>query len=176
MRLFIAVQFHPSIRESLVRCQRDLKAHGLSGNYTAAENLHLTLTFIGEYADPELVLDAMEETRFEPFRIRLSGSGSFRDLFWTGIEENGALTSYVKRLRRALAEKGIPFDRKKFSPHITLIRKVRIGGRPVTGKELAELLQSAALPKGEMTVDHISLMRSDRGRNGMIYTEIGSVS
>jgi len=29
----------------------------------------------------------------------------------------------VWRLRRALAEKGIPFDRKNFNPHITLVRK-----------------------------------------------------
>ena len=30
----------------------------------------------------------------------------------------------------------------------------------------------AAVPKAGMIVDHISLMRSDRGKNGMIYTEI----
>ncbi len=27
-----------------------------------------------------------------------------------------------------------------------------------------------------MTVSRVSLMRSDRGKNGMIYTELGSVS
>ena len=27
-----------------------------------------------------------------------------------------------------------------------------------------------------MTVDHIALMKSDRGKNGMIYTELGTVS
>ena len=26
-----------------------------------------------------------------------------------------------------------------------------------------------------MTVDHIALMKSDRGKNGMIYTELGTV-
>ena len=32
------------------------------------------------------------------------------------------------------------------------------------------------VPAVSMTVDSISLFRSDRGKNGMIYTEIGSVS
>ena len=30
------------------------------------------------------------------------------------------------------------------------------------------------IEKAAMTVSGISLMRSDRGRNGMIYTEIGT--
>ncbi len=30
-------------------------------------------------------------------------------------------------------------------------------------------------PKGSMVAARVSLMRSERGRNGMIYTEIGSV-
>ena len=31
------------------------------------------------------------------------------------------------------------------------------------------------LPTGEMDVHEISLMRSDRGKNGMIYTRIGNI-
>ena len=36
----------------------------------------------------------------------------------------------------------------------------------------AEVSWSLADGKATMTVDHISLMRSDRGKNGMIYTEL----
>ena len=69
----------------------------------------------------------------------------------------------MRRVRRALAQQEIPFDRKRFSSHITLLRRARghvpeLRTEPVT-----------------MTVNAISLMRSDRGRNGMIYTELGSV-
>jgi 2'-5' RNA ligase len=60
----------------------------------------------------------------------------------------------------------VPFDRKKFSPHITLMR--RAGGR-LSGMQEEEM---ASLFGASMTVDHISLMRSDRGRHGMIYTEL----
>ena len=77
------------------------------------------------------------------------------------------LIGYVKRLRRALAEQGIPFDKKRFSPHITLIRKYSCrGGREISVSDP---------PKGSMVATKVSLMRSERGKNGMIYTEIGSV-
>lgn len=64
---------------------------------------------------------------------------------------------------RALAANEIPVDRKRFSPHITLIRKASrdAAGIPITPET--------------MTVRTISLMSSKRGRNGMIYTEVGTI-
>ena len=123
MRLFIAIRLSDGIRDGLSAIQRELRNHGVRGNYTKVENLHLTLAFIGEYSDPVFVLEVMRSVPFEPFPLRIEGFGSFGRLDWCGIGENAALLSYVKRLRKALAENGVPFDRKKFSPHITLIRK-----------------------------------------------------
>ena len=40
-----------------------------------------------------------------------------------GVKGNQKLKTYVKDLRGALKEAGIPFDNDKFVPHITLIRK-----------------------------------------------------
>jgi 2'-5' RNA ligase len=74
-----------------------------------------------------------------------------------------------RRLRRALAEADIPFDKKKFSPHITIIR--RAGG--MLSREAADGIAEISGHGGaSMTVDHISLMRSDRGKHGMIYSEL----
>ena len=78
-----------------------------------------------------------------------------------------ALMAYTKRLRRALADEGIPFDKKRFSPHITLIRKYSYRG----GKAI--LVTEA--PQGNMMAERISLVESRRGKNGMIYTEIGCI-
>ena len=167
MRLFIAIQFNKQILSSLTDLQDEMSAMGVTGNYTRPENLHLTLAFIGDYGDPDAVLDAIAGTDFRPFPIRLDGVGTFGEIFWSGIEENPALMAYTKRLRRALAGEGIPFDKKRFSPHITLIRKYSYRG--VKGIPVAEA------PQGEMMVERISLIESRRGKNGMIYTEIGCV-
>ena len=123
MRLFIAIQFEENILDALTDFQADLKSQGVSGNYTKRENLHITLAFIGDYGNPDEVLDAMEQVDFRPIEISLDGVGSFGELFWAGLADNPQLIGYVKRLRRALSEQGIPFDKKRFSPHITLIRK-----------------------------------------------------
>ena len=101
---------------------------------------------------------------FAPFPLRLEGFGCFDDLYWCGLGEEAALEAYVRRLRRALADAGIPFDRKRFSPHITLLRRAK-----------APRMPALTVPAAEMTVERVSLMRSDRGGSGMIYTELGAV-
>ena len=167
MRLFIAVTFSENIKDSLSEVQEDLYSLGVRGNFTPVENLHLTMAFIGEYSDPDAVLDAMEASRPESAVLALEGVGSFGKLWWIGLKKDEALFSNSRRLRRALSDAGIPFDRKRFSPHITLVRK------PVCRDET--VLASIEVPTVQMNADYISLMRSDRGKSGMIYSEIGRI-
>ena len=163
MRIFIAINLNREMRDSLIDAQTRMYENGVRGNYTREENLHLTLAFIGEYSDPDAVMDALSGVGFTPFEIGIDGIGCFGDLWWAGIKEDPALTAVSRRIRRSLAESGIPFDRKRFSPHITLIRKA--------SKKVSE----TGIEPASMTVDAVSIMRSDRGRNGMIYTEIGRI-
>ena len=163
MRLFIAIQLDDSVKAALTAVQSTLRASRVGGNYTKIENLHLTLAFIGEYGDPDRVLDVMRGVPFAPLPIALDGFGSFGDLYWCGLARQEQLTAYVGRLRRALAEADIPFDRKRFSPHITLLRKASV-----------DRLPGVAVPEASMTAERVSLMRSERGKNGMIYTELGT--
>lgn len=163
MRLFIAIRLSKEMRHSIAGIQARMRQRGVRGNYTPEENLHLTLAFIGEYSDPDRVLEIISDLPFEPIEITIKGMGSFGDLWWVGLEESKALNDYVCRLRHALAEACIPFDRKRFSPHITILRRA--------GLDL--LKQGIQAPEGvSMIADHASLMRSDRGKGGMIYTEI----
>ncbi len=167
MRLFIAVLFEQQMLDALTEYQKEFRKIGAVGNYTREENLHLTLAFVGEYGNPDEVLDALEQVEFEPFEIRLDGVGNFGDLLWVGVTGEEKLTAVAKRLRHELAEAGIPFDRKKFRPHVTLIRKVSY--------RTQQKLPDVPLRAEGMTVKRISLMKSERGKNGMVYTEIGAV-
>ena len=165
MRLFIAINLSEEMKEGLLEAQGAMMEMGVGGNYTKPENLHLTMAFIGEFGDPDLVKEVVESIDFAPFSLAFDGVGTFRSLWWAGVEKSDQLHRLAKRLRRALAEAGIPFDRKKFSPHITLIRRP---DRPLDG----QILDRIDLGGGSMIVDHLSLMRSDRGKHGMIYTEL----
>ena len=166
MRLFIAIQLDEALKRALTEMQDSLRRRGAGGNYPPEENLHLTLAFIGEYSDPDRVAEAMQTVPFRPFSLRLEGFGSFGTLLWCGLGGQGELDAYVRRLRRALAEADIPFDRKRFSPHITLLRKAVFRGGKLPG---------VAVPEAEMEAERVSLMRSDRGKYGMIYTELAAV-
>lgn len=166
MRLFIAINLNDEMKDALMDLQDTMRTYGIRGNETRPDNMHLTLAFIGDFDDPELVKEAIESVGIRPFTIRLSGVGAFRDLWWAGLENSPPLIAVSRRLRRVLSDAGVPFDRKKFSPHITLIRRARGSLKDVPEEELASHFGAS------MTVDHISLMRSDRGKHGMIYTEL----
>jgi 2'-5' RNA ligase len=163
MRLFIAVNLSEDMKDALLCAQNELYDRGVRGNFTPEENMHLTLAFIGEYPNAAPVLDALAGVSFTPFELALEGMGCFGDLWWAGLRESAPLAAVARRVRRALVEAAIPFDRKRFSPHVTLIRRA-------AGKQ-----PEIVLPPVSMTVTSVSLMRSDRGRNGMIYTELGTV-
>ena len=166
MRLFISINLDDNIKEALTSIQDAMKLKGVRGNFTRPENMHLTLAFIGEYGDPDYLKDIIDGIAITPFDIKLKGLGTFGNIWWVGVEKNDRLETLARILRRKLSEAGVPFDRKRFSPHITLVRKPE-SAMPLTPGDYADLLVGKS-----MTVDHISLMRSDRGKNGMIYTEI----
>ena len=161
MRLFIAIKLSPEIKDTLTATQKYMRKQGVRGNYAPEENLHITLAFIGEYPNPDVVSEALEGVIFEPFDISLDEYGFFGDLFWAGLEGSEELSSLAKKVRRALAEAHVPFDKKAFKPHITLIRRAKY-----------EKLPELKTKKTSMRVEHISLMRSDFVKNGVRYTEI----
>ena len=99
--------------------------------------------------------------------MKLNGFRPFKDMFFADFEENENLRDYVKRLRKALLDEGIPFDRKKCLPHVTLVRKADCTKEKAFMPEFQE--------SDPMRVNGISLMKSERGQHGMVYTEIGYV-
>ena len=165
MRLFIAIQLEQNIKNALTDAQKELRRRGFHGRYTDMENMHLTLAFIGEFSDPDLVAETMGQVRFEPFDLTLGGFiGNFGSLLWAGIEKAPPLEKCVKQLRHALAEGKIPFDRKSFDPHITLLRNAE------SKRGFADI----GITEESMTVRRIFLMRSELGKHGAVYTELGS--
>lgn len=118
MRLFTAILLNDEMKNALLNMQDGMRERGVLGNFIPEENMHLTVAFIGDYSDPQNVLDVIDDSAFRPVKLQLDGIGSFGELWYAGLQENKALYAYVKRLRHGLANAGIPFDRKRFTPHI----------------------------------------------------------
>lgn len=162
MRLFIATQTGAALASELLRLQKQMRISGVTGSYTREQNLHMTLAFIGEYDDPGKVLSAIRESEPVKASVTLCGFGAFGDLYYASLDTDVALYENAERLRHALDRYGIPYDKKKFKPHITLVR------RAGNVRDLPRVRSVAD------TVTRTVLMRSDRTERGMVYTVIGS--
>ena len=163
MRLFVAVQLSEELKKSITGTLHDLKQKGVKGSYVPAKNLHLTLAFIGETDDPDQVKEALKGISYKPFKLSLSEMGNFGNLLWVGMKGNQGLSAAAKSVRDALDAAGIPYDRKAFTPHITIIRKSSGNWKQVPP------------PRGQMMVKSISLMKTTFKDGKPVYSEVCSL-
>ncbi|MDO5121260.1 MAG: RNA 2',3'-cyclic phosphodiesterase [Erysipelotrichaceae bacterium] len=162
MRLFIAVMVSGECRNTLTNTLELMKQNGITGRFVPEENLHITLAFIGEYGSPEPVIDALSRISFQPFEIELSGTGMFGDTLWAGVKDHDKLRVLADQIRQELSSAGIPYDRKDFVPHITLVRRMKGS------------VKEYSVQPCHMTVGRISLMNSDLSSGSPHYSEISS--
>ena len=163
MRLFIAIQLSEEIRSAVTDTLHELKKAGVRGSYVPTQNLHLTVAFIGETRDVGFAKNAMQTVSYKPFKLGLSEMGAFGDLLYVGMKGNQGLSALVRDIREALDAAGLPYDKKKFVPHITIIRNMNGPWKTVPA------------PKGEMMVKKVSLMKSEVKDGKRVYTEIFSI-
>ena len=167
MRLFIAINFSDPTKNSLLALRDELRSRSESGSFTLPENMHITLAFLGECNTAEIaaVKAAMDSISFEPFEICIERIGRFggaqgEALWWAGACVSDTLAVLHHDLTDSLITSGFSIDRRKFSPHITLGRRV-----------VTDAVPRKIKPFGE-TVRRIDLMKSERINGRLTYTPI----
>ncbi|MDR2106070.1 MAG: RNA 2',3'-cyclic phosphodiesterase [Coriobacteriales bacterium] len=171
MRLFIAIDLPPQVKQELFDLSRTLERQADAGRAIPLENFHLTLVFIGEtarLASVTEVMDAVCRARLcEPLRFALSGIGSFKGHrghnWWVGVEAAPELEALANSLADGLRAEGFPIERRSFRPHVTI-------GRNVVTSCPIELHP----PTIELASGIVSLMRSDRKNGRQVYSELHS--
>ena len=172
MRLFIALNFDENIKTELGEISRDFQQFTCQGNFTRPENFHLTLAFLGEVAPARLedIKQAMAEVAVKPFLLKMDGLGCFKrrsgDIYWVGVEKSKPLLELYRQLVDILIEKGFALEKRKFKPHLTLGRQIKLA----EGLKL-ESLPVAAKPLSQR-ISKISLMLSERIDGRLTYTEL----
>ena len=166
MRLFIAINFTADTKNRLAALCDELSLHCGRGRFSAPDNLHLTLAFLGE-CDAEQTAAAkaaMDAAIFDPFDLAIERIGRFKrdggDIFWAGVRENKALSDLHQKLTSGLRSKGFKLEKHKYSPHITLGRDI-----------VTDVAPHQIEPFGE-TVSRIDLMKSERINGKLTYTSI----
>lgn len=161
------------IRDSLVETGADLKP-------VSNENLHITIRFIGEI--PMYVVNSicneLSKLTYKPFKVKVQGIGVFPSIsrprvIWAGITEGIDELTYIhETIEKMLRKLGIPPDREKFVPHITLAR-VR-SDRNLS--KLTKLISNmVTYDFGVFIVNEIVLKRSILTPSGPIYNNLFSV-
>lgn len=132
-RLFFALWPGEQERKAIVRATRSLvKASG--GKPVPAENLHITLAFLGslETARVEVIREAAVRVNSGAFDLELSQVGYWprpRILWLAPNTYPATLTQLVDSLWLALEACEIKREQRPFKPHMTLARKVGSPGR-----------------------------------------------
>jgi RNA 2',3'-cyclic 3'-phosphodiesterase len=168
MRLFFAIELPEELRSALASFSASLAG---DLRRVRADQLHLTLRFVGEVDDPAALVQAVALDG-PPFSLRVEGGGTFgRDrVLWAGVggevERAAALAAAIER---AVVGLGHPAADQRFSPHITL---ARAKGR-VPRESVERLRFLLPLPRiGEFTVSEVVLFRSELLPAGARHTAI----
>ena len=170
-RLFVGIVFPEDVRFRLAALR-----FGLPGaKWIDAENMHLTVRFIGEVggAQAEDIDMALARVSAPAFNLVISGidcfeSGGKVHTLWAGIEKQPLLAHLYGKVESALVRAGCEPDKRKFKPHVTLAR-LRGGG----GSRIASFIQAYnRLAIGPFAVDRFTLFRSHLGGEKAHYEEL----
>lgn len=172
IRAFAAIALPEDARDTLVHLQAQLTV----GRVVPAENLHLTLVFLGEVAEPALeeVHLAFSQIRADPLELRLTGvdlfGGARPRLIHVGVAPNPALDHLQARLVQAARTAGAALQARRFVPHVTLayVNAARTGRARLARAVAAGVGFSA----GPFPVTEFGLYRSDLGRRQARHTEL----
>ncbi|MBS7811260.1 RNA 2',3'-cyclic phosphodiesterase [Roseococcus pinisoli] len=169
MRLFVALDLPQEVKVRLAAM-----AGGIPGvRWVPPENYHLTLRFIGEVPGhmAEEVDLALAHIRAKPFELSLAGLGTFEkggrvQSLHVVAERTPGLAHLQAKIETALQRAGLPPERKKFAPHVTI---ARTDGAALP--KLAGFVQAHNLFRTEpLTVEHFVLFSSRLGKEQAVYT------
>lgn len=127
LRLFFAIHPDEAARDQLAENAWHL-GEGSHGRPVPRENLHMTLLFLGEQPADQLtaIYEAAARVRCHSFDV-VCDKLRYMDeqhLIWTGVSTP---PPDLGRLRMALIAEldraEVTFDRKRFKPHVTLVRR-----------------------------------------------------
>jgi 2'-5' RNA ligase len=167
-RLFVALPIPDMMRERLAEL-----AGGIPGaRWVAPENYHLTLRFIGEIQgwQADEVDEALSGIRARSFELRLSGLDLFEKAgrihsLHVKAERGEALTRLQSKVETALQRAGLPPERRRFTPHVTLARTDK-----AAPDKLIAFVQTHNLFRADpLVVDHFSLFSSRLGKEQAHY-------
>ena len=179
MRLFAAVDLPQEIKSTIDRSLAPARARLPRARWVRAENLHLTLAFLGEVdsGQRDRAVNALKKKLEQGggFSYGVGEIGAFPPagkvrVVWLGLEPAAPFEALARDVREAIGEAGVPFDDKPFRAHVTVARCDPPWAPPLRatiGEQLAPLC--AVFSRTEIGCDRVTLFASTLGSGGPSY-------
>lgn len=166
MRLFIGIK--AGCGQHLAALQGELKKMG-RGRFTFADNLHITLKFLGELPpfSVSVLREAIDEAAGCAFELECGGMRMFNRSGIVSAEVAGdtdQLSALHARLEEALERRGYARDTRAFRPHITLARDYKTHGDAD--------IEGISHGSCRFTVSEVVLFKSRREGGRLVYAPL----
>jgi 2'-5' RNA ligase len=176
MRLFVAVNFSPSVRDAIASAIDGFPVTDPPWRWSRPETWHLTLKFLGETPEDRVsdITTALERVAraHSSFPMSLDAFGAFPDLkrprvlFYKVSDGADELRTLAASVDTALETIGFPAEDRPFRAHATLARIKK----PLPGAITRKLETIPALADATQSVDSFSLIESHLDPSGARYT------
>lgn len=171
MRAFLALDLPEALRREVTWLQAGLEA----GRPVEEDNLHLTLCFLGDISEPQArdVAEALAGLDAPPVELALRGvdlpGGRAPTLLWIGAEPSAALVALQAKCARLVRAAGVPLERRRFRPHVTLARFSRVPS-PRESRAIGDFLAlNGAARLTPARADTVTLYESHLRETGPLY-------
>jgi len=182
-RIFIAINLPENIKKELLSEQEKLPE--LPIKWVKSDNLHITLIFLGNVNDQEILeIDKIVKeitARYQSFSVNLNRiyygpPEKFPPrMVWAEGEKVNALAGIKQDLEKSLIDSGISFtpENRNFRPHITLGRIKTWEWKRIEPEERPEIDKEISL---SFDVNSVEIMESELKRGGAEYTILETCS
>ena len=165
--MFFALEI-PSQDKAAIVQWREL-TFGKFAKSIAAENLHMTMCFIGDASSQQeqQLVELTEQLKTHVVNMDFTYLGVFSKpgvLYIAPSEDSIAATDLAAQLKKIASTLSIRTDKRRFSPHVSLFRKV---------KHLPEIQH---MPVFKVAFSHLVLYKSILGAEGVVYHQVASWS
>lgn len=175
IRLFVALKIPVDVKNKLLQICNQLTQTPDLFKWEKPEKIHLTLKFIGE-VEEELVSSIVKEIAFveeyNSFNFNVTKFGFFfkfgePKILWAGLKTDESIYSLVEEMNRRLSIFSIPVEKRKFKPHLTMLRIKR---NP--GTEFINNFEKYSFDNWNFNSNEITLIKSELFPTGARYTDI----
>jgi RNA 2',3'-cyclic 3'-phosphodiesterase len=179
VRLFVAIPFSNELRASFSILLQELRPLAPLAKFVPAENLHLTLKFLGEVppAKADEVRSALSSIHSpQPVTLEFRALAFFPNerhpkVLWVEVESTTSLKSLAADIDRAMHTLGFPLETRVFTPHLTLARFYKPAVPP---KLRAAVGENASRSFGSLTTGNFHLLESKLKPSGAEYIVLKS--